>query len=53
MKWEKLIKEFKNYLIIERNLSKNTVDSYLFDIEKLKSFLNFINQKLIHLKSTN
>ena len=35
-----LIKEFKNYLIIERNLSKNTVDSYLFDIEKLKSFFS-------------
>ena len=50
MKWEKLIKEFKNYLIIERNLSKNTVDSYLFDIEKLKSFLNFQKSKINPLK---
>ena len=50
MKWEKLIKEFKNYLIIERNLSKNTVDSYLFDIEKLKSFLNFHKSKINPLK---
>ena len=40
MKWEKLIKEFKNYLIIERNLSKNTIDSYLFDLKKLKLFLD-------------
>jgi integrase/recombinase XerD len=50
MKWEKLIKEFKNYLIIERNLSKNTVDSYLFDIEKLKSFLNSHKSKINPLK---
>ena len=50
MKWEKLIKEFKNYLIIERNLSKNTIDSYLFDIEKLKSFLSSKDLKIIPLK---
>ena len=50
MKWEKLIKDFKNYLIIERNLSKNTIDSYLFDIEKLKSFLNSENLKINPLK---
>ena len=37
-------------MIIERNLSKNTVDSYLFDIEKLKSFLNFHKSKINPLK---
>ncbi len=50
MKWEKLIKEFKNYLIIERNLSKNTIDSYLFDIEKLKSFLSSKDLKINPIK---
>ena len=52
MKWEKLIKEFKNYLIIERNLSKNTIDSYLFDLKKLKLFFQKI-QTLIHLRLMN
>ena len=39
MSWEKSIEEFKTYLKIERSLSKNTVDSYLRDVKKLKSFL--------------
>jgi len=50
MKWEKLIKEFKNYLIIERNLSKNTIDSYLFDLKKLKLFLDSKNSNINPLK---
>ena len=50
MKWEKLIKEFKNYLIIERNLSKNTIDSYLFDLKKLKLFLDSKNLNINPLK---
>ncbi len=50
MKWEKLIKEFKNYLIIERNLSKNTIDSYLFDLKKLKFFLDSKNSNSNPLK---
>ena len=37
--WDKLIKNFKNYLKIERNLSKNTITSYLFDLQKLNIFL--------------
>ena len=31
--WDKLIKNFKNYLKIERNLSENTITSYLFDLQ--------------------
>ncbi|MDA0757939.1 MAG: tyrosine recombinase [Bacteroidetes bacterium] len=39
MKWEKSISDFKNYLKIERNLSLNTIESYLFDVKKLIIFL--------------
>ena len=39
MKWEESLKSFKNYLKIERNLSINTIESYLFDVKKLMTFL--------------
>ena len=44
MKWQDALKDFKNYLKIERNLSVNTIDSYLFDVKKL---INFLNEKKI------
>jgi integrase/recombinase XerD len=40
MKWQNVIKEYQMYLQIERGLSKNTIDSYTKDIEKLCLFLN-------------
>ena len=39
MSWEKYLKSFQHYLKIERGLSKNTIDTYTFDIEKLCFFL--------------
>ena len=39
MQWDKLLNDFKNYLKIERNLSINTIESYLFDVKKLVNFL--------------
>lgn len=33
--WTKVLKDFRNYLTIERSLSSNTVQSYISDIEKL------------------
>lgn len=39
MNWDVALDNFKNYLKIERNLSINTIDSYLFDIKKLINFL--------------
>lgn len=39
MPWKKYIKSFQHYLRIERGLSKNTIDNYTFDIEKLCFFL--------------
>jgi integrase/recombinase XerD len=53
MKWNVAINGFKNYLKIERNLSLNTIDSYLFDVKKLIVFLkkNKINKEPLTLES--
>ena len=40
MNWQQAIKEYQMYLRIERGLSKNTVESYTKDVEKLCAFLN-------------
>jgi integrase/recombinase XerD len=40
MNWKTYIKSYQSYLKIERGLSKNTIDNYTFDIERLCSFLD-------------
>lgn len=40
MKWTSAIKDYQFYLKIERGLSKNTIESYSRDLEKLMFFLN-------------
>tara|TARA_R110002012_G_scaffold206357_1_gene376115 strand:+ start:28254 stop:29165 length:912 start_codon:yes stop_codon:yes gene_type:complete len=40
MTWKHALTDFSLYLKIERGLSKNTIDSYSFDIEKLMLFLD-------------
>lgn len=49
--WQSYIKEYQNYLKLERGLSKNTIDNYTFDIEKLVLFLTQkeINISPIHI----
>lgn len=39
MKWQNAIKDYQFYLKIERGLSKNTIESYTRDLEKLTLFL--------------
>lgn len=39
MSWKTEIKRYQSYLRIERGLSKNTIDNYSFDIERLCLFL--------------
>ena len=39
MNWQSYIKSFQSYLKIERGLSKNTVENYSFDLERLCQFL--------------
>lgn len=40
MNWNTYIKNYQSYLKIERGLSKNTIDNYSFDIERLCLFLS-------------
>lgn len=39
MSWEVHIKSYQSYLRIERGLSKNTIDNYAFDIQRLCAYL--------------
>ncbi|WP_291967111.1 site-specific tyrosine recombinase XerD [Maribacter sp.] len=39
MKWKHALKDYITYLKLERGLSKNSIQSYSMDIEKLMSFL--------------
>lgn len=45
MKWQNAIQDYKNYLKIERGLSKNSIDNYEYDVLKLVNYLerNTIN----------
>ncbi|MDA9685346.1 site-specific tyrosine recombinase XerD [Flavobacteriaceae bacterium] len=40
MIWKSAIKQYKNYLKIERGLSKNSIINYLFDIEAFIKYFN-------------
>ena len=38
MDWEKSLKGFEAYLLLEKHLSKNSIDAYISDVNKLKEF---------------
>ena len=44
--WETYIKQFKNYLKLERSLADNSVDAYLADISKLRQFFDLKEKDL-------
>ena len=50
MNWDLLIKQFQNYLKLERSLSFNSVEAYVHDIVKLKQFLEISNLSTSPLK---
>ena len=45
MSWNLYIKQFKNYLKLERALASNSIDAYARDVTKLMEFLN-MNKKI-------
>lgn len=46
MNWEKLIRQFANYLKLERSLSDNSIQAYVRDVVKLKQFVDISNMEL-------
>lgn len=38
--WDSYIKDYQNYLKIERGLSRNTIENYTFDVQRLCKFLD-------------
>ncbi|PRX55476.1 site-specific tyrosine recombinase XerD [Flagellimonas meridianipacifica] len=51
MKWKHAVKDYKDYLRIERGLSMNTISNYVLDIEKLMGFLseNNLEESPLHI----
>lgn len=46
MKWDIAKKDFKRYLQLERNLSQNSIDAYMNDVQKLEAYCNFKKAEL-------
>ncbi|WP_068845038.1 site-specific tyrosine recombinase XerD [Flavobacterium chilense] len=53
MNWNRYIKDYQSYLRIERGLSKNTIENYSFDIERLCLFLEINQIEVSPLKITD
>lgn len=53
MNWDILIKQFGNYLKLERSLSPNSVEAYIHDIVKLRQFLEISNNNVLPEKVTS
>ncbi|MET0945249.1 MAG: site-specific tyrosine recombinase XerD [Flavobacterium sp.] len=53
MSWNRYIKDYQSYLRIERGLSKNTIENYGFDIERLCLFLDGNKMEVSPLKITD
>ena len=50
MNWDSFIKQFGQYLKIERSLSRNSIEAYVADVEKLKQFMELSGSKVSPLK---
>lgn len=53
LNWDSYIKQFGQYLKIERSLSQNSIDAYVRDAEKLQQFVELSGMKTSPLKITS
>lgn len=51
--WSSFIKQFENYLKLERSLSQNSIDAYVRDVEKLDQFIEIKKLDISPLKITS
>ncbi|MFM8739402.1 MAG: site-specific integrase, partial [Cytophagales bacterium] len=51
--WSSYIKQFENYLKLERSLSQNSIDAYVRDVEKLDQFIEIKKIDISPLKITS
>jgi len=52
MTWESAIRQYKNYLKLERSLSGNSIEAYVHDVVKLKQFMELSNPSVLPLDIT-
>ncbi|SDR72959.1 site-specific tyrosine recombinase XerD [Gramella sp. MAR_2010_147] len=50
MKWEMALKDYQNYLKLERGLSANSIDNYSLDVTKLINYLHVNNIEVSPVK---
>tara|TARA_Y100001980_G_C14556878_1_gene352203 strand:- start:70770 stop:71669 length:900 start_codon:yes stop_codon:yes gene_type:complete len=50
--WDIYIKQFRNYLKLERSLSDNSIEAYARDVTKLKEFFEIRKKEITPLKVT-
>lgn len=53
MNWDNYIKQFGQYLKLERSLSQNSIDAYVRDVEKLKQFMELSGVKSSPIKTSS
>jgi integrase/recombinase XerD len=52
MNWNSYIKQFSNYLKLERSLSENSIQAYTRDVEKLNQFMEMSHPSVSPMKVT-
>lgn len=52
MSWDFYIKQFQNYLKLERSLAENSINAYVHDVVKLKQFIEISNNYASPLEIT-
>ena len=52
MSWKNNINGFRSYLMLERNLSENSIESYVRDVNKLVDYLD-MNDNKVSVKKIN
>ena len=50
MSWQSYIKQFSDYLKLERSLSTNSIEAYVRDVEKLDQYVSLHHGRVVGMK---